>query len=148
MLLQGWCQAACRWRSLPGAPHAWIWTCTWDQTFPAWCSVHPPGTSNRIKPLRGDQGCVVPSAAPEPQSSWNPTRIILFTPYPSSLCKALISINTSWTAWVLILPQSSNTIRLSRLLSWEIYAVCERDCRLFLFQLNNGNKEKQMLLLT
>lgn len=108
---------------------------------------------SRTKPLWGDQGCVVlpypppSSQSPEPQSSWNPIRIILFIPHPSSLCKSLISINTSWTAWVLILPQSSNTIQLNRLLDWEIYAVCEWDCRLFLFQLNNGNKEKQMLLL-
>lgn len=38
-------------------------------------------------------------------------------PFPLSLCKSLICINTSWTACILILPKSLNTIWLNRLLN-------------------------------
>lgn len=141
MLLQ-----SCRWRTLPGAPEAWIWACTQDPTFPAWCSAPLPGTQSSSEGTKAVWSCspfCSPWAPEQPKSHRNHS----LHPHPSSLCKSLISRNTSWTAWVLILPQSSNTIWLSRLLNWEIYAVCEWDCRLFLFQLNNGNKEKQMLLL-
>lgn len=87
-----------------------------------------------------------PCSAPSPRITEIPVNPELFYFFPSQ-CKSLICINTSWTAWVLMQPRGSNTIQLSTLPNREIYDFCEWGCKLFLFQSNNGNEEKQTVLL-